>query len=198
MLVYLIGNKESGKTTHANWLVETHGFTRVSFADPIREIAAEILATYDPSLDATDFLEKIFKEPGYSAHKNATIEVSGLRMCGSRKLLQSIGEGACKHIGTKVWVKALTEKIFRLRAKEQNVKIVVDDARKPFETFELGMLGGTGIFLDKPGSDTLGVVTEQCQSYVERGEINPDLSPEFSLGIEGTQGLIEDFLNLLR
>ncbi len=47
MIIGLTGYAQSGKDTVANILVERYGFTRVAFADKIREFLYETNPMYD-------------------------------------------------------------------------------------------------------------------------------------------------------
>lgn len=47
MIVGFVGKARSGKDTAANYLVEKHGFTRIAFADPIKEAAKHIFGWTD-------------------------------------------------------------------------------------------------------------------------------------------------------
>ena len=190
MLVYLIGNKRSGKTTHAEWLVKHQGFKRMSLADPIRDMAAWIISRYcgdtPPRVKAN-----LLQGELYNHFKEATVQCGDFRVEGTRRLLEGIGEGACEFIHTHVWLDAIKE---RVKASSYE-KVVVDDVRKPFEAVGLDSIGGQGIFLSKPDSDCPnGTVTEICQHNVDTGLIQPSLTVDFSLGIEETQKRIRKLI----
>lgn len=91
MIVGLSGFARSGKDAIAKILVEEHGFTRLAFADPIRELLLQI----NPILSNGKRLNEVIGEIGWENAKAQT-EV--------RRLLQDTGVGARTVMGEQVWV----------------------------------------------------------------------------------------------
>jgi hypothetical protein len=50
MLIGLVGYKQSGKDTIANWLVENKGYTKRAFAQPIKEICSSLFGITEEQL----------------------------------------------------------------------------------------------------------------------------------------------------
>lgn len=86
MIIGLSGYAQSGKDTVANILVDQYGFTRVAFADKIREFLYE---------SGPDYLKCLVDEVGWEnakQHKKV------------REMLQNTGVGARKVFGDDFWV----------------------------------------------------------------------------------------------
>jgi hypothetical protein len=165
----------------------------MSLADPIRKIGARIIGKYSFQTDE-EITERFFKGECYTQFKNEKIQMTGVQLQGSRPLLEAIGEGVCEFLGNGIWVSSLINKIKNMSEENPDIRIIVDDVRKPFEAEALNMIGGLGIFLDKPGSDG-SVVTEVCQKNVDKGLIVPAVTIPFDHGIHRTQEIIESFID---
>lgn len=111
MIIGLSGYAQSGKDTVANILVEKHGYRRVGFADPIRELVYEIDPIVKPGLRLKDAID----EMGWDKAKVRIPEV--------RRILQETGVGARKIFGDTFWIyQALSD------VAPQD-KVVVSDVR---------------------------------------------------------------------
>lgn len=86
MIIGLTGYAQSGKDTVAKILVEDFGYTRVAFADKIREFYYEI---------APDYVKFIVDEVGWEKAKQFSVV---------RESLQDIGLGARKIFGDQFWI----------------------------------------------------------------------------------------------
>ena len=92
MIIGLTGYAQSGKDTVASFLVEHYGFTRVAFADKLREFSYEINPIVKPGLKLQDAVD----EMGWEKAKVRIPEV--------RRILQDVGLSARNMFGTTVWV----------------------------------------------------------------------------------------------
>lgn len=111
------GLPRAGKDTFADFLVENYGFTKMSFADELKNIICRTL-----NISRVD-LEN---------YKNERVElfVDGKSIIDFRALLQNFGTEAMKPVfGDGVWVDILYKKI----EESKNEKIVVSDFRFLFE-----------------------------------------------------------------
>jgi hypothetical protein len=96
MIIGLTGYAQSGKDTVANILVENFGYTRVAFADKIREFLYETNPMYDSVLGEPLFVRaKVDRDGWEEAKKSPHI----------RRLLQTSGVAARKVFGEDFWVK---------------------------------------------------------------------------------------------
>ena len=96
MIIGLTGYAQSGKDTVANVLVERYGFTRLAFADKIREYLYETNPMYDSIVGEPLFVRaKVDRDGWEEAKKSPHI----------RRLLQTSGVAARKLFGEDFWVK---------------------------------------------------------------------------------------------
>ncbi len=118
-IIGLTGYAGSGKDTVGAMLVEHEGFTRVSFADRVRELAYHL----DPLLvgpirhPATGLemtgvqavgLQTLVDTWGWESAKRGSTEV--------RQLLQRLGEGARTVLGDHVWIDATMHEVESIAA----------------------------------------------------------------------------------
>jgi hypothetical protein len=128
MMIGLSGWARSGKDTFANYLVENHGFIRVSFADEIRTV----LYNLDPTIDLT----------GYRISLRAAVDLMGWEELKSqsddvRGLMQRMGtEVGRKLWGEDFWVEAAMKSI------QPGTRAVFSDVRYPNEADAIRKNGG--------------------------------------------------------
>jgi dephospho-CoA kinase len=95
MIIGLTGYAQSGKDTVAKILVENYGFTRVAFADKIREYLYETNPMYDSVVGEPLFVKaKVDRDGWDKAKQHPQI----------RRLLQNAGVAARKTFGEGFWV----------------------------------------------------------------------------------------------
>jgi len=92
MIIGLSGYARSGKDEVAKILVEEYGYTRVAFADKIRELLLET----NPLIKDGFRMENVVSAYGWDQAKVLFPEI--------RKLLQNLGVGARKTFCTEFWV----------------------------------------------------------------------------------------------
>jgi hypothetical protein len=127
--IALHGVAEAGKDTLGRVLVERYGFTRVAFADPVREMALAIdpIVTLDThNIDDQCHPDRIIRlshivgERGWDDAKKYYPEV--------RRLLQRIGTDAVRAHSPDFW-----RDLAQIKAKQIGGKIVFTDTRFPNE-----------------------------------------------------------------
>lgn len=128
VIVGLMGKKRSGKDTFAARLVEYHGFTRLAFADALKNA----LIDTDPMLDTIGFsslrLSELVEIAGWERAKESP-EV--------RRLLQNFGVAVRNHVGESSWVRAVHRQAVQIAGP-----VVVTDVRFPNEAdWVLGQQG---------------------------------------------------------
>lgn len=122
MLIGLTGYKQAGKDSTADVLVKHFGFTKLAFADALREIA----------LAANPFIE-VNEHMVYERY-DALLDEYGYEECkyfkDFRGFLQRLGtEGIRKSLGPEVWVNAVANKM----ADDPDRNYVITDCRFPNE-----------------------------------------------------------------
>lgn len=110
VVVGLLGKAGSGKSTVADHLVENHGFKRISFAKPLKNIVQDIF-------DLTD--DQVWGP----AH--AKEEVDPRWGVSPRWLMQQMGEKGRNHLGKDVWINAA----FKIIEESEGDRFVIEDVR---------------------------------------------------------------------
>ena len=123
MIIGLSGYARSGKDEVAKILVEDYGFTRLAFADKIRQL----LLAIDPSLGGPK-LSTIVAEYGWDVAKSKT-EV--------RELLQHLGVAARNLIDEHIWITTVLNQI-----EETDKNYVITDVRFENEATAIKLIGG--------------------------------------------------------
>lgn len=142
-LIGLMGYAQTGKDTTANVLVEHHGFTRVAFADKLREVAYAldpIVAYTDRGAWGTDVLaplrlQDVVDQHGWDYAKTRYPEV--------RALLQRLGTEAGRQVlspalfgDDSIWVRAALDGL------HGDSHWVITDVRFPNEAQAIRERGG--------------------------------------------------------
>lgn len=95
MIIGLTGYAQSGKDTVASLLVEHYGYTRVAFADKIRELLYEMDPPFPMETGQVVGLQNLIDIYGWdSAKQNSLV----------RSMLQNLGVGARTVFGNNHWV----------------------------------------------------------------------------------------------
>lgn len=132
MIVAFAGLKGSGKDTAANLLVEEYGFTKVAFADPVREMALIIdpiipvkynYGREDREVDVYPVMERLsdlVSAFGWDRIKREIPEV--------RRFLQKLATEAVRDmINPHVWINILEERFPDIA--EESSRYVISDCR---------------------------------------------------------------------
>jgi hypothetical protein len=132
-LIGVSGRKRHGKDTFAARLVERHGFTRVAFADPMREMALAL----DPIISDGWRLAALVETFGWEEAK-ANPEV--------RRTLQRLGTEAGRGVlGDNIWVDTAMR-----YARSLGGRVVFTDCRFPNEADAIRDAGGQIIRVNRP------------------------------------------------
>lgn len=183
MIVGLTGKVGSGKDTAGHVLVKYRGFTRVSFAEPLRQCVLaldpiiERRLAYDP-LGEMEYLRLSWfvTQLGWDESKKKP-EV--------RRLLQRMGTEAGRNIlGQSIWVD------LALRQMQDTTRhYVVTDCRFVNEAAALRSVGAVLWRVDRPGAGLVGAAGAH-PSEVELELIQPDLRLINDSSLEALEGLI--------
>lgn len=124
----LSGWAKSGKDTVAQYLVENHGFTRVSFADPMRDALLEL----DPLVPYIGHHMRLSTVVRFRGWDNAKREVPEIR-----ELLQRFGTEVGRNMfGQDFWVNQAIERATRYE------RVVFSDCRYTNEADAVKNIGG--------------------------------------------------------
>jgi len=128
----------SGKTTVANYLAKTYGYTRVRFAGVIKSMIAQLLTMYG--------YDKQTVAAMIDGHlKEEVVPELGVT---SRVLMQTLGtEWGRQSIHPDIWINATIAHIGQLLS--DGYKVVVDDVRFPNEADALRTVGGSLFLVDR-------------------------------------------------
>lgn len=125
-----------GKDTCAELLIEHHGYTRVAFADALKEFVYAI----DPDVRLAVHLF------GWEDAKANPV---------NRRKLVDIGNGAREIIGADVWIQAAMRRVTSGRT-------VITDMRYPNEVDAIRAIGGLIVKVERPGVCPLDNVADQA------------------------------------
>lgn len=167
MIIGLTGLPRSGKDTVAAYLVCEHGYTRLAFADPLKEAAAILLdrPVWQMRGDDNFDREAILPEWGFS----------------TRDFLQRFGtEVMRKNFGADFWLRHMRNK---LGPQAQDENVVITDCRFPNEVDLIHELGGVVVTVFRPGCKSTGHVSDQPVPY-DYGLVNSSTFESLYLGIE--------------
>ena len=140
-VIALCGLARSGKDTIAEYLVNTHGYTRVAYADIMKDMLCDTFNIYREELDA-------FKNDSNSTiavldvNQSADFVKYNLLKVTFRNILENFGQMMKKHFGENVWSALLIDKI-NAEVINGNTKIVISDLRFLIEYTDL-----RGTFMD--------------------------------------------------
>lgn len=132
MLIGIVGNKQSGKSTFADYLVDKYNFTTQAFADPIKN-GVKIFFDFDDEQMEGVLKEIIDKRWGISPRQ--ALQIIGTDIF--REHLPNTVPGL-KNLGNQFWIERF--KIWYRRNKDKN--IIVSDVRFPNEAKLIKDLGG--------------------------------------------------------
>jgi len=174
MIIGLSGYARTGKDTVAEYLVENHGFTRLAFADPMREA----LYALNPSLGISRLeLQDVIDEYGWDGYKETLFgeEIRGL--------LQRMGtEVGREMFGDTFWVDYLMNKALEVKGD-----VVISDVRFLNEAEAIKIINGQVWRVNRPN-------IEAANSHAS--EIEMDSFNNFDVVITNDTTIDELFLEL--
>lgn len=132
----LVGRKQSGKDSIADFLVENHGYTQIAFADALRAVAlgANPVVTINPVMHYAEALEKY----GYEGAKQ-TLPLF-------REFLQNLGTEGVRAVDPDFWINLAARKI-----EEIPGHVVVTDVRFQNEYDTIKRFNGHTVRVTRPG-----------------------------------------------
>ena len=136
MIIGLTGYAQSGKDSVAKILVEEYGFTRVAFADKIRELLYEMNPNFRDTL-----LQQAVNAHGWDEVKSDPTV---------RRMMQNLGVGARKLFGENFWVHQAMNSM-----ANAHPNVVVTDVRFINEADTLKTNGGQLWRVKRPGVEAI-------------------------------------------
>lgn len=143
----LLGRARSGKDTLAARLVESHGYTRVAFADPLKRMAEEISPLVPTSNGVHVRLATLIADVGWEYAKDRYPEV--------RRLLQWMGH-TVRDLDPDFWVRVALGAV-----EAAPGPVVVTDVRYPNEAEALRARGFRMVRVIRPGQDFVSSHTSE-------------------------------------
>jgi hypothetical protein len=158
LIIGLSGYKGCGKDTVAAYLVEKYAFERVAFADKLKEAVA---ALWDIERDFIDILKD---------YPNATVSINvddhivykrsgrGYEPLTWREHLQRFGTEMGRNVlGTDIWVDLALPMMSKFHTQPR----VVTDVRFENERERIREFGGYLVWIDRPGCESDGHISER-------------------------------------
>ena len=195
----LTGKAGAGKSAVADYLVEHYGFTKLSFAGPLKKM----LRTLDPIIDSTLYsLDQGCDccEPSYdtevvhlSERSDSEAELKE-HYPEYRRLLQALGTDCIRALDEDFWVRAAMKQL-----TDVDGRYVFDDVRFPNEA-EAVLNGGARRadaelwYIDRPGHDS-GVGSHESEQYAGRMDETWHLTNPGN-DIEGLQQKVDDLMSV--
>lgn len=141
-IIGLSGQKRAGKDTAASVLVEDYSFTRLAFADKLKEMA--LVANPLLQLGVRGGLHRLADlvgQIGWERAKNYT---------AVREYLQNFGVMKRDTVDPDYWVDTVVEQI---ELSDPRTNFVITDVRFPNEIAAVRGLGGYFVVVNRPGLD---------------------------------------------
>lgn len=140
MLIAILGKKHSGKDTIADFLIEKYGFTKYSFADPLKKGIQFFFNLTDNQLNDQKLKEEIDPRWGVSPRKLFQVIGTDFFQNSIRDFIPELkisNQDPKNH-----WVNLFKEWYLSEISKNPNKKIVIADARFLHEINTIKQLGG--------------------------------------------------------
>jgi hypothetical protein len=138
MIIGLVGFAGSGKGTVADILCEKYGFTKVSFADVVKDITAQMFGWDRHLLEGDTDESRAFRESQddwWTARLGKPIT--------PRNMLQLMGTEAGRDtFDQNIWIHNVERKIHNMRVNEFKERFVIADTRFPNEIEAIRNWGG--------------------------------------------------------
>lgn len=146
LLIGFGGLFESGKDTSADYLVAAHGFVKINMSDPIDAA----LYALNPIVRVNTAILLEVKVERYQDIRDEIGYTEAKKIPEVRALLQRLGvKVGRKIIDQAVWVKIASRNIQKLR--EAGTPVCVSGIRFPDEQELIHRLGGTLVWVERPG-----------------------------------------------
>jgi hypothetical protein len=139
--IALLGKARAGKDTAAAWLVAHRAYTRLAFADPLKEMALRINPVVPTTAGVHVRLSALVRDVGWDYAKVKYPEV--------RRVLQAIGQTQ-REFDSDYWVNVARRSLNG--AEKWNLPVVVTDVRYRNEAEMLKARGFRLVRIVRPGT----------------------------------------------
>jgi hypothetical protein len=179
---------QCGKSTIADHLVTEHGFTRLSFAEPLKAMAGTLLGFFGYSPQDAFHMTHAAKEAPLP-------EID--RRITSRQLQRTLGtEWGRDCIHTDIWLRCWASRYLRLCTQAAGTRVVVDDMRFLNEALLMQRFDALLWKVERPGVD----ISSTHRSDGDLNHLKPLSDPEndYSVGFDHlfiNDGSVDELLN---
>jgi hypothetical protein len=139
----LIGKARSGKDSVAKCLIRTRSYTRLAFADPLKEMAISVDPYIPTGYGITVRLSSLIADTGWEYAKDNYPEV--------RRILQHMGQ-TVREYDDEFWITSMRRKLNN--AEAWNLPVVITDVRYPNEAAMLRARGFKMVRVQRPNPIT--------------------------------------------
>ncbi len=132
MIIGICGLQSSGKDTVGDYLINNHGFKKLSFAEVLKDILSILFSWDRKKLEGLTFEDRLWREkPDLWWSKELNIQEFSPRYA-----MQFIGTDLFReHFKNDIWVIILKKRILEL---SQTTNLVITDCRFPIRLNILG------------------------------------------------------------
>lgn len=141
MIIGLVARKQHGKDTTADHLVKNYKFSKVAFADPLKDACRVLFNLNDEQLYGD---QKEVIDPNWGTTPRHILQFIGTEVFREyiTKLLPDIG--------SNFWIKNLEDRYKKALASDKNTRIAVADVRFQNEADTIHKLNGIVIKIIRP------------------------------------------------
>jgi hypothetical protein len=160
-IIGISGRKYSGKDMLGKYLIKNHGYTRLAFADPLKEAAKCIFGFSDEQVYG-DKKEEI--DPFWNISPRQVLQYLGTN------LLRNNMKEILPEVGTDLWVHVLKRQILQKIKKDSSAKFVITDVRFPNEIEFIKSMGGITIKLKRNLKKKNQLYTHESEMLIDELE----------------------------
>lgn len=157
-VIGIVGRKQHGKDTTANYMVEKYGYIRIAFADAIKDMLKCSFGFSEEQLNGN------LKETIDEFWKIKPRQV--LQFVGTELFRDKMGE-LIPHIETNFWVFIVKKKIHDTLKVNPHAKFVMSDCRFENEVNFIKEMGGQMIHVFRPTIENNSESNHSSEKYID-------------------------------